>query len=90
VNASKTKTAEAAKRYPKIIEWVDADACYVGSAPPLIGRCCHSPTEAGVLAQLQVIAEEWAERLVADGKPLPVVTTRSIERVRKIQSRKIV
>jgi hypothetical protein len=27
--------------YTKLVEWSDEDACFVGSAPPLIGPCCH-------------------------------------------------
>jgi predicted RNase H-like HicB family nuclease len=60
-----------AKRYPKIIEWSDEDRCFIGSAPPLIGRCCHGATEAAVLTRLQTIVEEWIETLVVSGQPLP-------------------
>ena len=66
-----TQVKEAARRFLKIVEWSDEDRCYVGSAPPLIGQCCHGKTEAAVLAQLQAIVVEWAESLIADGKPLP-------------------
>ncbi len=30
-----------ARPYVKIVEWSPEDACFVGSAPPLVGRCCH-------------------------------------------------
>jgi predicted HicB family RNase H-like nuclease len=66
-----SKMREAAKRYLKIVEWSDEDNCFVGSAPPLIGQSCHGRTEADVLAQLQVIVEEWVEILTSTGKPLP-------------------
>jgi predicted HicB family RNase H-like nuclease len=66
-----TQVKETAKKFLKIVEWSDEDRCYVGSAPPLIGQCCHGKTEAAVLAQLQTIVEEWTENLIADGKPLP-------------------
>jgi len=36
----------AARDYLRIVEWSAEDRCFVGSAPPLIGRCCHGPTEA--------------------------------------------
>jgi len=62
---------EAARRYLKIVEWSDEDGCYVGSAPPMIGQCCHGDTEAETLARLQVIVEEWVALLLAEGKPLP-------------------
>ena len=50
-----------ARRYPKVVEWSDEDGVYVGSAPPIIGRCCHGATEAEVLAELAVIVDEWVE-----------------------------
>jgi predicted HicB family RNase H-like nuclease len=62
--------AEAA-RYIKIVEWSDEDGCFVGSAPPLIGPCCHGKDEAKVYAQLCRIVEEWVEILESDGSPLP-------------------
>lgn len=45
--------------YLRVVEWSPDDRCFVGSAPPLIGRCCHGPTEAGVLKQLKRIVDEW-------------------------------
>jgi predicted RNase H-like HicB family nuclease len=60
-----------AKRYPKVIEWSDEDRCFVGSAPPLVGQCCHGVTEAVVLGRLQAIVEEWVATSLAEGKPLP-------------------
>jgi predicted HicB family RNase H-like nuclease len=66
-----TQVKEAARRYLKIVEWDDADQCYVGSAPPLIGQSCHGRTESEVIKQLQIIVEEWVGMLLVDGKPLP-------------------
>ena len=43
----------------KVVEWSDADKCYVGSALPLIGPCCHGDNEAEVYKQLCQIVEEW-------------------------------
>ena len=45
--------------YLRIVEWSPEDGCFVGSAPPLIGRCCHGRTEASVLKTLKRIVEEW-------------------------------
>lgn len=61
----------AARRYLKVIEWSDEDDCYIGSAPPVIGRACHGPTEARVLEQLTRIVEEWVEIFLREGRPLP-------------------
>jgi hypothetical protein len=33
-------------RYPRVIEWSEDDHCWLGSAPPLVGQCCHGATEA--------------------------------------------
>ena len=57
--------------YTKVVEWSDEDCCFVGSAPPLIGQCCHGPDEAKVYAELCQIVEEWIELIEGDGKELP-------------------
>jgi predicted HicB family RNase H-like nuclease len=71
-NAARIKVE--ARKYLKVVEWSKEDGCYIGSAPPLIGQCCHGDTEANVMAQLAVIVEEWVESLLRDGKPLPATT----------------
>lgn len=57
--------------YVKVVEWCDEDRCFVGSAPPLLGRCCHADTEAGVLKKLAVIVEEVLALHRSEGIPLP-------------------
>ena len=64
----------SAKLYLKVVEWSEEDRCFIGSAPPLIGQCCHGQSEAVVLAQLQIIVEEWVTELLAHGKTLPAAT----------------
>jgi predicted HicB family RNase H-like nuclease len=54
-------------RYPRVIEWSEEDHCYVGSAPPLAGQCCHGATEAKVAAQLAVIVADLVQDVI-DGK----------------------
>lgn len=66
-NGSKAKAAH----FHKIVEWSDEDGCYVGSAPPLIGECCHGKDEAKVYAELCQIVAEWIEILERGGKALP-------------------
>jgi predicted HicB family RNase H-like nuclease len=68
------KTRKEIPKYLKIVEWSDEDNCYVGSAPPLIGPCCHGKDESRVFAQLCQIVDEWIEILKKDGKPLPAAT----------------
>ena len=68
------KTSELkakAARYMKIVEWSDEDGCFVGSAPPLIGQCCHGKDETKVYSQLCRIVEEWIAILETDGRELP-------------------
>ena len=77
MNTPTRKTASPAvlaRRYLKLVEWSDKDGCFVGSAPPIIGPCCHGRTEAEVMAQLSTIVEEWVEIMLADGHPLPAGT----------------
>ena len=63
-----------AAQYIKIVEWSEADGCFVGSAPPLIGPCCHGSEEAKVYAELCKIVTEWIKLLNEDGQPLPAPT----------------
>jgi predicted HicB family RNase H-like nuclease len=60
-----------AKDYIKVVEWSEEDGCYVGSAPPLVGRCCHGDTEAEVFAQLAVIVDDLIETYNRRGLALP-------------------
>ena len=63
----KRKEKAVARDYLRVVEWSAKDRCYVGSAPPLIGPCCHGPSEVSVLKQLKVIVEEWIRRSDAEG-----------------------
>ena len=58
-------------RYPRVIEWSEEDHCYVGSAPPLVGQCCHGTTEAKVAAQLAVIVEDLVQDVIEGKMPEP-------------------
>jgi predicted HicB family RNase H-like nuclease len=63
-------------RFPRLIEWSDADRSFVGSAPPLVGQCCHGKTEADVATQLAIIIDDLVQD-VLDGKmPAPKVEPR--------------
>jgi antitoxin HigA-1 len=57
---ARVRRRKAAPAHVKIIAWSDADKCYVGSAPPLVGECCRGRTEADVLAQLNCIVQSWS------------------------------
>lgn len=61
MNTKKTRQEEIRRlsaRFPRLIEWSDEDGCYVGSAPPLVGQCCHGKTETHVVTQLAVIVDD--------------------------------
>ena len=58
-------------RFPRLIEWSNEDGAFVGSAPPLVGQCCHGKTEADVALQLATIVNDLVQD-VLDGKmPAP-------------------
>jgi predicted HicB family RNase H-like nuclease len=59
-----------ARDYLRVVEWSPEDRCFVGSAPPLVGRCCHGPTEASVLKQLKGIVDDWIRLRDAEGVAL--------------------
>jgi len=65
------KSKHEKPNYLKIVEWSDEDDCYVGSAPPLIGQCCHGDDEVRFYKELCVIVDEWIDLLKKDGHPLP-------------------
>jgi predicted HicB family RNase H-like nuclease len=68
----KTKTKDfTARDYAKIVEWSDEDRCFIGSAPPLIGQCCHGDDEATVMRELCQIVDEHVAIHKEDGRPLP-------------------
>ena len=69
MKSSELKTRAA--RYMKIVELSDEDGCFVGSAPPLVGQCCHGKDEAKVYAELCQIVAEWIDVLDSDGHKLP-------------------
>jgi hypothetical protein len=61
-------------RYAKIVEWSEADRCFVGSAPGLILGGCHGCDERRVFDELCDIVDEAIELYEADGKELPPPT----------------
>ena len=67
----KRQRKAAARDYLRVVEWSAKDHCYVGSAPPLIGPCCHGPSELSVLKKLKVIEEEWIRLRDTEGVVLP-------------------
>jgi predicted HicB family RNase H-like nuclease len=68
---TKTKAKITAKDYVKLVEWSEEDGVFIGSAPPLIGQCCHGADEAKVYQELCQIVAEWMSIYAKDGRPLP-------------------
>lgn len=60
-----------ASDYIKVVEWSEEDRRFIGSAPPLIGPCCHGKKEEDVYRQLREIVEDWVALYNGEGKALP-------------------
>lgn len=78
MNTKKTRREEVRRmsaRYPRLIEWSDEDGCYVGSAPPLAGQCCHGKTEADVATQLAAIVDDLVQDVIDGKMPEPAGAT---------------
>ena len=67
----KREKKPVSRDYLRIVEWSQEDRCFVGSAPPLIGPCCHGASEASVLKQLKRIVEDWIRLRDSEGVVLP-------------------
>jgi predicted HicB family RNase H-like nuclease len=69
-----TERKAKAARYLKVVEWSDADKCFVGRCPGLFQGGIHGDDETEVYRELCEAAEEWVEIIDGDGKPLPAST----------------
>ncbi len=61
-------------KYAKIVEWSEADQCFVGSSPGLIYGGCHGQDEKVVFDGLCQIVEEAIALYHQDGRLLPPPT----------------
>ena len=62
-------------RYLKIVEWSEADGCYVGTCPGLIYGGVHGLDESEVYQELCQAVAEATELYISDNKPLPPGTS---------------
>lgn len=62
-------------RYAKIVEWSEADQCYVGSAPGLMLGGCHGDDEQAVFRDLCRIVDEVIQLYAKEGRALPPPTS---------------
>lgn len=58
-------------RYVKLVEWSDADGCFIGSCPELFYGGCHGPDSKRVFAELCELVDEMVELHDKEGRPLP-------------------
>ena len=58
-------------RYVKVVEWSDADNCFIGSCPGLFYGGCHGDYATQVFIELCEIIDEAIDILEQAGKPLP-------------------
>ena len=72
-------------RYVKLVEWSDADHCYIGSSPGLFYGGCHGDDEKAVFDELCQIVEEMVQNYIDSGKPLPPPTANK-DFVNKLES----
>ena len=60
-----------AARYLKLVEWSEADGCFVGVCPELFGGGTHGDDPVQVYAELSAIVEEVLQDRLAAGQALP-------------------
>ncbi len=58
-------------RYVKLVEWSDADGCFIGSCPELFYGGCHGDDEREVFDHLCRIVSETLDLYRQEGRPLP-------------------
>ena len=71
---SPTAVKEAAARYLKIVEWSDADKCFVGRCPGLFFGGCHGADETKVYREICKLVDEHVAELLANKELLPAAT----------------
>lgn len=58
-------------KYVKLVEWSDADHCFIGSCPELFYGGCHGDDPRKVFDELCEAVEEAIQLYRDDRKPLP-------------------
>jgi len=58
-------------KYVKLVEWSEAEGCFIGSCPELFYGGCHGPDARRVFDELCAIIEETIRLYEQDGKVLP-------------------
>ncbi|HAB18073.1 MAG TPA: toxin-antitoxin system HicB family antitoxin [Verrucomicrobiota bacterium] len=60
--------------YLRVLEWSDEDQLFLGSAPPLVGRCCHGKTATEAARELEEVIAMLIEQAERDGERLPTAS----------------
>ena len=61
-------------QYLKIVEWSEADGCYVGRCPGLMLGGVHGMDEVEVYRELSEVVDEWIQIYGEENLPLPAFT----------------
>ena len=59
-------------KYEVILYWSSEDQAFIAEVPELPGCAADGATYAEVLANLEIIIDEWIETARASGRPIPI------------------
>ena len=65
-------------KYEVILYWSSEDEAFIAEVPELPGCAADGATYAEVLANLEIIIDEWNETARASGRPIPIAQGRSM------------
>ena len=65
---------KASNHYVKVVEWSEADQCYIGTCPNLMYGGCHGENEKAVFDELCNIVDEIILLYENENKKLPTPT----------------
>ena len=63
-------------KYEVILYWSNEDEAFIAEVPELPGCAADGATYAEVLANLEIIIDEWIETARASGRPIPIAQGR--------------
>lgn len=63
-------------KYEVIIYWSNEDEAFIAEVPELPGCAADGATYAEVLANLEIIIDEWIETAQSIGRPIPTAQGR--------------
>ena len=63
-------------KYKVIIYWSNEDEAFIAEVPELPGCAADGATHEEVLANLEIIIDEWIETAQSIGRPIPIAQGR--------------